>query len=453
MFDLLESLPTQRDIYSVTRLNREARLLLGVSFPLIWIEGELSNLATPGSGHMYFTLKDGGAAVRCAMFKNQNMYLRFRARDGMGVLLRARVGLYEPRGEFQLTVEYMEEAGFGALQRAFEMLKRKLADEGLFDLAHKRLLPSFPRRLGVITSPVGAAVRDILSAARRRFRVLPIIVYPVAVQGEAAAEAIASALRTANRRNECGVVILARGGGSLEDLWAFNTEIVARAIAASEIPVVTGIGHEIDITIADFVADQRAATPTAAAELVTPDGKQLLSRLAAFEREFDMCLHRRRERLIQTLAWLQGRLRQQRPQHRIERQMQQVDGLELRLRLAARYMFKELSGRLNEPTMRLQQCSPRALLISIVARHSQLTQRLSTAHQKEMETRRQRLKSVGATLNMVSPLKTLDRGYALVLRADENTVVRDSNAVTRGDALDIRLARGHLRAKVTDQTR
>ncbi|MGI8739266.1 MAG: exodeoxyribonuclease VII large subunit [Gammaproteobacteria bacterium] len=453
MPDLLETLAVQRDVYSVSRLNREARLLLGASFPLIWIEGELSNLVTPGSGHMYFTLKDGAAAVRCAMFKNQNMYLRFRPRNGLAVLLRARVGLYEPRGEFQLTVDHMEEAGLGALQRAFEILKQKLAAEGLFDVQRKRLPPPFPRCLGVITSPVGAAIRDIVSAARRRFPALPVIVYPVPVQGEAAAAAIADALRSASRRKDCDVLILARGGGSLEDLWAFNTEVVTRAIAACDIPVVSGIGHEIDFTIADFAADQRAATPTAAAELTTPDGPQLMSRLAGYEQQLELCLRRHRERVDQTLEWLRGRLRHQHPTLRAQRQMQHVDGLELRLKLAARYVFKELNGRLNEPTMRLQQCAPGSLLMSAAARHSQLAQRLWVAQHREMETRRQRLSNAGATLNTVSPLKTLARGYALVTRADDNRVVRDSGVITVGDPLDIRLARGHLRAKVTGKTR
>ncbi|MBA2410755.1 MAG: exodeoxyribonuclease VII large subunit [Gammaproteobacteria bacterium] len=453
MPDLLETLAVQRDVYSVSRLNRETRLLLGTSFPLIWIEGELSNFATPGSGHMYFTLKDGAAAVRCAMFKNQNMYLRFRPRNGLAVLLRARVGLYEPRGEFQLTVEHMEEAGFGALQRAFELLKQKLAAEGLFDGQRKRLLPPFPRRLGVITSPVGAAIRDIVSTARRRFPAMPVIIYPSPVQGAAAAEAIAQALRTASRRKDCDVLILARGGGSLEDLWAFNTEIVARAIAACEIPVVSGIGHEIDFTIADFAVDQRAATPTAAAELTTPDGPRLLSRLVGYEQELELRLRRHRQRLGQTLEWLRGRLRQQHPRLQVQRQMQRIDGLELRLKLAARYVFEELNSRLNEPTMRLQQCGPRALLMGAAARHSQLAQRLWVAQHREMEIRRHRLRSAGAMLNAISPLKTLDRGYALVTLTDDNRVVRDSGVVMLGDALDIRLARGHLRAKVTGKTR
>ncbi|MGH8502280.1 MAG: exodeoxyribonuclease VII large subunit [Gammaproteobacteria bacterium] len=449
MSDSFETLPVQRDIYSVSRLNREARLLLSVSFPLIWIEGEISNLATPGSGHMYFTLKDGSAAVRCAMFKNQNTYLRFRARDGMTVLARARVGLYEPRGEFQLTVEYMEEAGFGALQRAFEALKQRLAAEGLFNAERKRPLPRFPRRLGIITSPIGAAIRDVLITLRLRFPLLQVVVYPVPVQGEAAADAIADALRTANRRKDCDVIILARGGGSLEDLWAFNTEIVARAVATSAIPVVSGIGHEIDFTIADLAADQRAATPTAAAELVTPDGPQLLSRLARYEQRLGLCLQRRRQRVVQKLEWLRGRLRRQHPQLRLRRQMQDVDGLELRLRLAARYRLKELNGRLYEPNTRLQRYSPRVLLVHAVARHAQLARQLLVAGHNAIEARHARLDRLVATLDTVSPLKTLDRGYALVTRADDNRVLRDSNAVTTGDALDIRLARGRLQATVT----
>ena len=262
----------QRDIYSITRLNREVRAVLEDSFPpSLWVRGEISNLAQPGSGHIYFSLKDKHSQVRCAMFRSANRHLRFAPENGREVLVRAGVSLYEGRGEFQLIVESMEPAGAGALQQAFEELKQRLLEEGLFADEHKQPLPAFPGTIGIITSPTGAAVRDIIHVLERRYARAGVIVYPVPVQGEGSAQQIAQAVDVANQRRECDVLILARGGGSLEDLWSFNEEIVARAIHHSVIPVVSGIGHEIDFTIADFVADQRAPTPSAAAEMVSPD--------------------------------------------------------------------------------------------------------------------------------------------------------------------------------------
>ncbi|HKX58724.1 MAG TPA: exodeoxyribonuclease VII large subunit, partial [Steroidobacteraceae bacterium] len=255
----------------MSRLNREARALLETGLPSLWITGELSNLSRPASGHWYFSLKDEGAQVRCAMFRQRNLSVRVAPRDGMQVLLRARVGLYEARGEFQLVVDHLEEAGEGELRRRFEALKLKLAAEGLFDAARKRPLPRFPRRIGVVTSPTGAALRDVLHVLGRRFPSVPVLLYPVPVQGAGAAREIASMLAVADRRRDVDVLLLVRGGGSLEDLWAFNDEALARAIAGVGLPVISGIGHEIDFTIADFVADLRAPTPSAAAEIAVPD--------------------------------------------------------------------------------------------------------------------------------------------------------------------------------------
>jgi len=270
----------KRDIYNVTRLNREVRAVLEGSFPSIWLQGEISNFACPASGHMYLSLKDVHSQVRCAMFKGKNRFLKFEPENGAEVLVRANVSLYEGRGEFQLIIEQMELAGEGGLQRAYEELKQKLFKEGLFEEDHKKPVPAMPRTIGVITSPTGAAIRDIMSILKRRYPAGNIIVYPVAVQGNGAAEQIINMLKTAEKRNECDVIILSRGGGSIEDLWAFNNETLARTIFDCSLPVVSGIGHEIDFTIADFVADQRAPTPSAAAELVSPDQmhiKQTLS--------------------------------------------------------------------------------------------------------------------------------------------------------------------------------
>src|ERR1700691_2609530 len=266
----------ERDVYSVSRLNREARVLLERGFGTLWLEAEISNFSRPSSGHWYFSLKDAAAQVRCAMFRQRNMLANLVPRDGQKVLVRARIGLYEPRGEFQLIVDHIEDAGLGALKRQSEELSARLAAEGLFALERKRPLPALPKRIGVITSPTGAAVRDIVHVLARRFVGVAVLIHPVSVQGASAAAEIIAALKLAGERAECDVLILARGGGSLEDLWAFNDEALARAIAASPIPVISGIGHETDFTIADFAADVRAPTPSAAAEIAVPDGEEWL---------------------------------------------------------------------------------------------------------------------------------------------------------------------------------
>ncbi len=388
-----------KDIFSVSRLNREARELLEGGFPMIWVEGELSNLARPASGHLYFSLKDATAQVRCALFRNRNHALRFRPADGMQVLARARVSLYEARGDYQLIVEHVEEAGDGALRRAFEQLKQRLAAEGLFDSERKRELPALPRRIGVVTSPTGAAIRDVLTILKRRFPAIPVRVYPVPVQGKAAAPEIARMIALASKRQECDVLILCRGGGSLEDLWAFNEEIVARALADCAIPVVTGIGHEIDITIADFVADLRAPTPSGAAEHVSPDGTEWLRRFGQLGAQICGRMREDLARRHERLTWLARRLQQQHPGQRLRQRAQRLDELELRL--------------------------ARALRAGI-------------------ERRRMRYETLARTLDAVSPLATLGRGYAIVQRRADGAILRDAAGVSPGDEIQARLAKGRL---------
>ncbi|MDX1433546.1 MAG: exodeoxyribonuclease VII large subunit, partial [Gammaproteobacteria bacterium] len=281
-----------RDVYTVSELNMQARALLEERFPRIWVQGEISNLARPRSGHIYFSLKDDRCQLRCAMFRMHNQRIDFTPEDGMQVLAQGRVSIYPERGDFQLIVQFLEEAGAGALRRAFEALKQRLAAEGLFDEALKRPIPALPRQIGVVTSPTGAALHDIVSILARRFPAIPVLVYPVPVQGADAAPEIARMLDVASARAECDVLILARGGGSLEDLWAFNDEGVARAIRRSQVPVVTGVGHEVDVTIADFAADARAATPSAAAELVSPDVREWRQLLAAGMQRLERCARR-----------------------------------------------------------------------------------------------------------------------------------------------------------------
>ncbi len=437
------SLP-QRDVYSVGRLNREVRAALEGGFPLLWVEGELSNVARPASGHLYLTLKDAQAQVRCAMFRNRCQFLGFTPQNGMQVLVRARVSLYEPRGDFQLIIEHMEEAGDGALLRAFDALKQRLSKEGLFEEARKRPIPTLPRRVGVVTSPTGAAIRDILSVLRRRFPALPVLIYPVPVQGSDAAPQIAAAVRRASERADCDVLIVTRGGGSLEDLWAFNEELVARAIHDSAVPVVSGVGHEIDFTIADFVADRRAPTPSAAAELVSPDQAEWLAQLRALDARLLQRLQRHLQELAQRVQWLAKRLDQQHPGQRLRQQSQRLDELEQRLRLAWRAELRQRRAGLGELAARLHRHAPVHRLQRLQAHRDQLNRRLVAAMTLILERGGRRLGSVTRALDAVSPLATLDRGYAIVSRATDQTVLRDARSAGVGERVHARLARGHL---------
>src|SRR5690348_1299348 len=353
---------TPRHVLTPSSLNRLVRDLLGDALPQVWIEGELSNVAKPASGHLYFTLKDSGAQVRCAMFKLKASALRFRPVDGMQVLLRAKVGLYEPRGEFQLVAEYMEPAGEGALQREFEQLKARLDAEGLFDPARKRALPAYARRIGVITSATGAAVRDVLSVLARRWPLADVEILPVPVQGREAPPAIVVMLRKASASARYDVLLLTRGGGSLEDLWAFNDEAVARAVHASAVPVVSAVGHEIDFSIADFVADLRAATPSAAAELLVPDALALRRHLGQLAQRLQLLQSRRLQAQTQRLDHLLARLHAQRPQARLARDRERLVQLHRRLHAALREQVRTRSTRLERLHARLLAQHPRQRL-------------------------------------------------------------------------------------------
>ena len=441
--------PMPRDVYTVSRLNAEARDLLESRFPLLWVQGEISNLSRPASGHLYFTLKDARAQVRCALFRSRGRRLGFQPENGMQVLVQAGVSLYEARGDYQLIVEAMEEAGRGALQRAFEALKRKLAEAGLFDSEHKQPLPSLPRRIGVITSPTGAAIRDILSVLGRRFPAIPVLLYPVAVQGEEAVPQIVAALETANRRAECDVLILARGGGSLEDLWAFNDERVARAIHASRIPIVSAVGHEIDFTIADFVADRRAPTPSAAAELVVPDRDEWLTRCRALETRLHQALERRMRILRAQLDTLGSRLLRQHPGRRLQQQAQRLDESSQRLERALRQQLGQRRQRLETLVHRLRRFSPAPRLAHARERLNALEHRLSQALQSRLFEANQRCRTLARQLHTVSPLATLERGYAIVSDAGGH-ILRSASQVRAGDRVEARLAQGRLRCLVEE---
>jgi exodeoxyribonuclease VII large subunit len=436
-----------RDIYSVSRLNREVRVLLERGFASLWLEAEISNLARPSSGHWYFSLKDATAQVRCCMFRQRNMLCAFAAKDGQKVLVRARIGLYEPRGEYQLVIDHMEDAGLGALKRQFEELSAKLAAEGLFAAERKRALPMIPKRIGVITSPTGAAIRDILHVLARRFAAIPVLIYPVAVQGAQAAAEITAAIGTAGRRAECDVLILARGGGSLEDLWAFNDEALARAIAASPIPVISGIGHEIDFTIADFAADVRAPTPSAAAELAVPDGEEWRASLGRLAQRLQRGLRRRVEAQRERLRWLVGRAALVSPAARLAQQTQRLDDLEQRLSRALRQILADRRTVLGERRSRLWQLSPAARVRSTAARQAALYARLRAAALARLHLARERLSPLVRTLNAVSPLATLERGYAIVSRVDGG-ILRNAADAAPGTLIEARLGKGTVRARV-----
>jgi exodeoxyribonuclease VII large subunit len=439
----------ERDVYSVSRLNKEVRLLLESGLGLLWLEGELSNFAAPASGHWYFSLKDSAAQVRCAMWRQRNSQVRFRPKDGMAVLVRARVGLYEPRGEYQLLVELLEEAGEGALKREFEKLKARLAAEGLFAAERKRPLPAVPRRIGVVTSPTGAAIHDILRVLRARFPVASVLVYPTPVQGAAAVPEIVRAIETASRRNECDVLILARGGGSLEDLWCFNDERVARAIAACRIPTVSGVGHEVDVTIADFVADLRAPTPSAAALAAAPDKAAWLESLASLARRFAGAVGRLLRARALAAGALAQRLQISHPGAKLAQHAQRLDDLELRMRLGLRATVLGRQQRLENLGARLWRESPRHRLEVLSAKGATLRQRLLTAFTGALNSQTQRLALASRTLDAVSPLATLARGFAVVSRVADGALLREAAQATVGTEIEARLAQGRLRATVT----
>jgi len=404
----MDSLEIEQDrptIFTVSQLNSEARLILEETFPYVWVEGEISNFAAPASGHWYFSLKDKNAQVRCCLFRGSQRGLGFTPKDGAHVLIKARVSMYEARGEFQLIAEFMEERGEGKLQRAFEALKKKLAAAGLFDEAHKKELPEHPRTIGVITSATGAAIKDILHVLKRRSAATQVIIYPTLVQGSTAAPAIVNAIKKANERAECDVLILARGGGSLEDLWPFNEEIVAHAVYQSELPIISGIGHEVDVTIADFVADYRAPTPSAAAEIATPDQSELLETFASHHLQLFRGMTRRVNTIKQQLAWTQKHLLQLHPKRQLTEKIQRLD-----------FSWQVLIATINKH----------------IAQH------------------KASLGNAAATLDAISPLATLKRGYAIA--SGHGQVLQDAASVSENDEVTVRLAKGTLLCNVKSVT-
>ncbi len=439
----------QQQIFTVTRLNSAVRMILEQDLGLVWLTGELSNLAMPSSGHWYFSLKDISAQVRCAMFKGNNRRVPFRPQDGMQVLVQARVSLYEPRGDYQLIIESMQPAGDGMLALRFEELKRRLGAEGLFDEGRKRPLPREPRAVGLVTSATGAALHDMLTVLERRAPDLPVFIYPTQVQGSAATAQIVAAITLANRRAEVDVLIVGRGGGSLEDLWCFNEEAVARAIAGSTIPVISAVGHEVDVTISDFAADLRAPTPSAAAELVAPDRSVRAQRLLHLKQRLVQAISRRQTAASHQFALLQKRLDHQDPKRRLEQQSQRLDELSGRLQQLLNLRLHQGERRLANLELRLQARSPSTLLAAGKRRHQLAEERLHSLMSKRQDLAAHRLAMLSARLDGVSPLATLGRGYSIT-RTPSGEVISRAAQVSPGQQLVTTLAEGDLRVRVEE---
>jgi len=435
------------EILTPSQLNTLARSLLEDTFPLVFVEGELGNVSRPASGHLYFTLKDARAQVRCALFKPKSQWLPFQPREGLKVLARGRLTLYEARGDYQLILDTLEEAGEGALRRAFEQLKAKLQAEGLFDAARKRPLPGYVRRLAVITSPSGAAVRDVLSVLSRRFPLVEVDVLPVPVQGGTAAAQIASMLRRAGDSGRYDAILLARGGGSLEDLWAFNDESLARAIAASPVPVVSAIGHETDFSLSDFAADLRAPTPSAAAELLVPNRTDLVRRLAGLRQRLVALQAHRMQRLAQRTDRAALRLAALRPQARLQAHAQRREDALRRLHAAWQLRVQRDRAALRHARAVLQATRPQRRLQALRERLDALRARPRAALARRLQREALRLRGAARSLEAVSPLATIARGYA-ILQHPDGRVVRSIHDATAGDRLDARLHDGHLPLRV-----
>ena len=439
------------DIYTVSRLNSEVRLTLELQFQTLWLQGEVSNFVAAASGHWYFSLKDSAAQVKCAMFKMANRNSTFRPQNGQQVLIRARISVYEPRGEYQLLAEFIEPAGAGLLKQQFEQLKAKLQAEGLFDPARKKALPAQVQRVGVITSPTGAAVRDIVTVLKRRAPGIEVIIYPSQVQGETAAAQLRNMLSTAIRRNEVDVLIIGRGGGSLEDLWCFNDELLCRAVAACPIPIVSAVGHEIDFALTDFVADVRAATPSAAAELVSPDQSHVLDRILQLKNRLLQAQRSRMQQVAPKLLNLSQRLLALHPKRRLQQQQQRLDELQLRLSASAKRALQAAQQQQQYLDKSLRQLSPAKTLLAHTQHINQLERRLTNTQQLQLKQSKQQLAQLSSQLNTVSPLATLARGYSITFD-DNQQVVTSSSQLKAGDKVAIKLAEGGFDAEVKNLT-
>ena len=445
--DPFQRLGLDREVLTVSQLNQRARLLLEDVFPRIWVEGELSNIARPASGHIYFTLKDRNAQVRCAIFRQQASRVRELLGDGLLVRVRGRVSLYEGRGDYQMILDSVEPAGDGALRLAFEALKTALQAEGLFSQERKQELPKYPHRIGIITSPSGAVLHDIVSVFARRAPHVQLSLIPTAVQGREATAQIVRALALADQ-GQFDAIILARGGGSLEDLWCFNEEAVARAIAACQTPLVSAVGHETDVSISDFVADVRAPTPSAAAELLAPDRSELLNQLRSTERQLSLRINEALARKQIQLQHLRQRLRH--PRERLEQHNQRLDDLSQRLQRAILASIEQRRQGLKHQSTRLAVQHPQQTLSAQQQQLTVLQQRLVRASEQNLKYAKQSLHSLLQTLHIVSPLATLERGYSILSTENEDQVISSVHDVQSEQTLHARLADGYLTLRVQD---
>lgn len=437
----------QADIYTVSRLNSEVRLTLELQFRQLWLVGEVSNFVAASSGHWYFSLKDQAAQVKVAMFKTSNRNAAFTPRNGQQVMVRARISVYEPRGEYQLLADFIEPAGDGLLRQQYEQLKAKLAAEGLFALERKKPLPVNPRTIGVITSPTGAAIRDILTVLQRRAPALEVTIYPSLVQGAQAASDLTAALRLAIRRNECDVLIIGRGGGSLEDMWCFNDETLARTIAFCPIPIVSAVGHEIDFSISDFVADVRAATPSAAAELVSPDQQHQLAQLLQLKQRLAQSMRQRLGFAAQQFLHQHSKLQLLHPARRLQQQQQRLDELQIRLSQAMQQRLARKAQQLQLQQKSLALVSPQQRLQRQQLQLLQLQHKLQQAMAGQQQKQQQRWQRLSGQLHIVSPLATLQRGYSITFDAQQH-VVKSVQQLAPSQQFQIRLQDGTVSASV-----
>ena len=433
--------PEQHQILSVTQLNQNVGQLLEKHLPRLWVEGELSNLSRPTSGHLYFTLKDQNAQVRCAMFRNNQKSVTFSIKNGLQVLVRCRAGIYPGRGDYQLIIEHLEEAGFGILQRKFEELKHRLNTEGLFASKSKTQIPSSIQHIGVITSPSGAAIRDILAVLSRRFPYIKVSIYPSLVQGERAAKEIVKAIQLADADNRCDVLLLSRGGGSLEDLWPFNEESVARAIYLCQLPLISAIGHEIDFTIADFVSDHRAATPSAAAELLSPDSQKILKQFVHMEQQLIKLMKRRTQDLHQKCDLLSQRLKH--PSRKLADQANKLENLHKRLRQSVKNRLERKNFHFDSISTRFKANPPNKLITSIQKDLSLYVKRLHPAVTQQLARFESRYIQAVTTLDAFSPVKTLGRGYS-VLKSEQGVVIKSRSDVDIGELITAQLVDGEF---------
>jgi len=438
---MIPNLNNNQSILTVSQLNYTAKTLLEDNLSAIQVIGEISNLSRPASGHLYFSLKDDRSQVRCALFKRQAQRLNFTLENGMQILVNANTSLYEARGDYQLIVNSAQESGDGALRRAYEQLKAKLEAQGFFANDHKKQLPTIPHTIGIITSASGAAVRDIQSVLKRRFPSIPVIIYPVMVQGNDAKYQINQAFITANQRKECDVLILARGGGSLEDLWAFNEEMVAKAIFKSRIPVISGIGHETDTSIADYVADFRAATPTAAAEHATPDAQHWKNQFQAYQQHLSQLIQNKILERARHLDWLEKNLNQQHPGKQLALKAQTLSNLETRLHQALQHKLAQFKAQLQRQEAELMQCNPAYRVQQLKSNFTLLNARLHSGIKNKLQQHSFKLQHLSATLNVVSPLSTLDRGYSITT-STHNKLIHSTQKLQAGQMIKTRLSDG-----------